>query len=193
MDNIFYIISISLSAMATSFFVPVVWRRNNPYIAVSLGVVFIFSVAALYGIWGTSIKLDTYYNVEYMAQRKAHAQVRPLYAQIQAVKLANRLNLPFELKHLDLVLHYASLQSQDNQGILAADTIGLLESLLQAAPQQITALNLLAVHAYKSQQYPQAVDYWQKILEQFPASLKNSEAEKILKKKIAHAQKFCYH
>jgi len=64
----------------------------------------------------------------------------------------------------------------------------LLQSVLITMPGQITALNLLAVDAYKSADFSVAIDYWQQILRQFTPQMRGTEAESILKEKIAQTE-----
>ena len=64
----------------------------------------------------------------------------------------------------------------------------LLLAVLRVTPGQITALNLLAVNAYKMQRYPQAVNYWRAILAQMTPGMRNSAAEQVLKAKISETE-----
>ena len=77
-----------------------------------------------------------------------------------------------------LSLYFA--QGNDLQG----ESEALLEAVLTLEPDNIDALNLLAVDAYQKQKYEQAIAYWERLLDLFPV---NSEERELLLQSIALA------
>jgi hypothetical protein len=165
---------------------------NRLKYSLSLGLVIFLPIVALsfYFNLGAAAKMQTYYSTVQVAQRNNIIQIRPLYAQLQRAMLKNNLNLNIDQDNLDLILNFATLHSKQFDGVLDPDVKSLLEGVLRSVPQQITALNLLAIHAYKTQAYAQSVGYWQQILQQFTPAMQGSVAEKLLQNKIAQAQLF---
>ncbi len=61
----------------------------------------------------------------------------------------------------------------------------LLNQILIQQPRHPTALNLLAIGAFQQGDYQQAIDYWQKLLQQQPA---DSKAAEVLQASIQEAR-----
>lgn len=133
---------------------------------------------------GLSQDLNAYYSAATQRSLKSHALLRPLYTKLQRELVKSNANLEFDLDNAELILQFAQLQSQAQNGLLPPATQDLLHALLKAIPQQVTALNLLAVHAYKTQHYTLAIEYWQAILRQFTPAMRKTETYKILQNKI---------
>ena len=187
------------SLIALLFVVPPIWV-SAPAKAIPLHLRFGLSLALMlflpslagliYYNLGAGQQLPAYYSYNQHEQRTNNRQVRPLYARLQRELIKNKLNIAADLANIDLILHVANLDSKSANGILQDDIKILLERVLMAAPQQITALNLLAVHSYRSAAYKQSVDYWEKILQQFTPEMLDSAASKVLQAKIAEARLF---
>lgn len=73
-----------------------------------------------------------------------------------------------------------------HHGRLPLEGYQLLKDVLKQSPNNIFALNLLAVNAYERKHYLHAIHLWLKIAPQFPAGSKNEAA---LLDMISHAQK----
>ncbi len=105
---------------------------------------------------------------------------------VHALQEANRLqpNQP------ETMIAYAEALYFANQRVLTPLAQTLLEESLRLQPQQTEALNLLAVAAYQSGHYSEAVNYWQQLLPQFAP---DSEDSQILLRMIANAQQKMRH
>lgn len=106
-----------------------------------------------------------------------------------------------ELKDAERCLKRANLLDKNNPNItialvesqfylankkLSSSSKKQLKQLLKSDPQQINAVNLLALDAYNRHQYQDAVNYWERLLPLFPAESENAKA---VLKMIASAQK----
>ena len=143
---------------------------------------------SLYFNWGASHQLVPYYSQIQREQRANNAQIRPLNVRLRRALVKNKLNLLPEAQNLDLILNFASIQSKLAAGVLPLEIRQALENILKIMPNQITALNLLAVHSYKSGAYTQAIAYWQKILLQITPDLQVKDAVAVLNDKILEAR-----
>ncbi|MFM9384526.1 c-type cytochrome biogenesis protein CcmI [Pseudomonas sp. UV AK001] len=52
----------------------------------------------------------------------------------------------------------------------------LTDEALKADPKEVTSLGLLGIAAFEGERYQQAIDYWNRLLEQMPANDKSREA-----------------
>lgn len=52
----------------------------------------------------------------------------------------------------------------------------LTDEALKADPKEVTSLGLLGIAAFEGERYQQAIDYWNRLLEQLPANDKSREA-----------------
>lgn len=189
---LFFAVLVMMFLLALMFVLPPIWvfaNNNNP--PISRG--FYCSVFALllglgsyllYWEFGAATEMRTYYDSEQIQMRNNIKQIRPLYTRLQRELVKNKLDLALDLENVDLILHFATLHSKLQQGVLQPEVVQLLQAVLLAVPQQVSALNLLAINAYKSQQYAQAIEYWNGILQQFTAETRNSAVAKILQDKI---------
>lgn len=191
---LFWCATIGLILCAAGFIIPPLWlttgslqlssRMQITYSGLLVLLLVIFSYFAYFKI-GASKDLFEFYRPEFIAQQQMYQRVQPLYARIQQEMVKNQLNLKLDLENVELILNFAQIHSQAQDGKLQPDIQRLLHAVLQAIPQQVTALNLLAIHAYKTEQYAQAISYWQAILQQFTPEMRNSEVEQVLQNKIA--------
>ncbi len=143
----------------------------------------------MYARYGDSDILRDYYSPTKVQLRHDYTQVRPLYARLQRELVKDSLNLPLDTNNIQLILHFAQSHANAQNGILQPEVQSLLSSVLKAVPRQITALNLLAVHAYKTADYAQAVAHWQAILQQFTPEMRKTEHFKVLQSKITETSK----
>lgn len=86
----------------------------------------------------------------------------------------------------DILLPYAEALYFANKPSMNAKALQILNQLLKIQPNNINALNLIALNAYADKQYQQAIDYWEKILPQFA---QDSTDQKALLGMIADAQR----
>ena len=89
-------------------------------------------------------------------------------------------------QHLEYAVAFAQAQFFANQNKLSQQSKMLLVSVLQKMPNNIAALNLLAINAYSQQRYKKAIYYWEKMLPLFQPGSKDSQ---VLLAMIAKAQK----
>lgn len=143
----------------------------------------------MYGHLGEPKQMISYYSIENIQLRNNAKQLRPLYARLQRELVKDNLDLQFDLANIDLILHFATLHSQLQHGVLEPEVQRLLLSLLKAVPKQVKALNLLAIHSYKTNQFLQAIAYWELILQQFTPEMRNTPLEKALFEKIVATRK----
>lgn len=170
---------------AVAFVAPPLWRlRSYWQCCFAIGFLCIFSYV-MYWHLGESQQIRSYYSQENIQLRNDTKQIRSLYAQLQRELVKDSLNLKFDLDNVDLILHFATVHSQLQQGILEPEVQRLLLALLKALPKQVKALNLLAIHAYKTNQFAQAITYWELILQQFTPEMRNTPLEQVLLDKIA--------
>jgi hypothetical protein len=184
---IFWGATAGLTLCALAFAAPPLWRlRAYWYSSIAIGFLCVFSYF-MYSRLGESQQMPKYYSHESIQLRNSTKQLRPLYARLQRELVKDTLDLQFDVANLDLILHFAALHSQLQQGILEPEVERLLLSLLKAVPMQVKALNLLAIHSYKTNQFAQAISYWQLILQQFTPEMRNTPLEQVLLNKIAEA------
>lgn len=173
-----------LTLCALAFVAPPLWRSGSYYYcSFAVGFLCIFSYV-MYWQLGETQQMSNYYSQESTQLRDNITQLRPLYLRLQRELVKDTLDLQFDLDNIDLILHFAALHSQMQQGVLQPEVQRLLLALLKAVPQQVKALNLLAIHAYKTQQFLQAIAYWELILQQFTPEMRNTALEKVLQDKI---------
>lgn len=197
--GIFWCITLLLIICALSCVLPPIWFSKPTVILdktkqlyALFGIFFIVGIGyGLYYKFGTAAQLSSYYAKNNVEQRREFKKIRPLYAKLQRELVKNKMNLDPELSNIDLILHFAKAHSQVQSGILDKGIKNLLQSILKVLPQQVTALNLLAVDAYKTKNYSKAIEYWQLILQQFTPDLRGTELELILKNKIDEAAQLC--
>jgi len=182
---IFWGATAGLTICALAFAVPTLWRlRSYWYCSFAIGFLCVFSYI-MYWRLGESQQIASYYSHESIELRNNTKQLRPLYARLQRELVKDTLDLQFDVANIDLILHFAALHSQLQQGILEPEVQRLLLALLKAVPKQVKALNLLAIHAYKTNQFSQAITYWELILQQFTPEMRNTPLESVLLDKIA--------
>lgn len=196
--SLFWCATLILLLVAACFIVPPIWLTSNAVLQFSKRNQFLYSLLLvlllvscsyyLYLHLGASQQLRAYYSKENVAQQQNYKHIRPLYSRLQRAMVKNQLDLKLDLDSVDLILNFAQLHSKAQNGILQPEVQQMLQAVLKTLPQQITALNLLAVDAYKTEQYALAIDYWQSILQQFTPEMRNSEVEKILQDKIAKSR-----
>jgi hypothetical protein len=193
----FWLATIILTVCALGFVIPPLWLGNNVLefpkprqiaLILLISIAIFVSVYVIYFKIGHSTYLTNYYTAENIELRKTYSDIRPLYARLQREMVKNQLDLNLDYENIELVLYFAQMHSQVQQGILQPVVRNLLHAVLNSIPQQVTALNLLAIDAYKTQRYTVAVDYWQAIVEQFTPDLRNSAVEKVLLDKIQEAK-----
>lgn len=155
------------------------------------GAIFLVAIAVLYWQLGASRQLPAYYHSEQKTLRQNQQALRPLYAELQRELIKSRLGLPVALDNLELIMRFAMLHSQMGQGLLPDEVQGLLQAVIEVAPTQITALNLLAIDAYKKDQLSEALQYWRQILALGleRVDTPDSVALKILRQKVAELEK----
>lgn len=189
----FYIAIVLLLISAFLFTVPPIWlatgtaQLSRPMRIIASGSLVLLLTAfsvLIYSKIGAANHLRYIYSAENRQKQQSAKLIRPLYARLQRELIKNQLDLKLDLENIDLILNFAQIQSQAQQGILEPTTQTLLNSVLAAIPQQVTALNLLAVHAYKTENYAQAIAYWRAILQQFTPEMRNTQVERILQDKI---------
>ncbi len=91
----------------------------------------------------------------------------------------------FAPQNEEYVVHYAHSLWQLNKQQFNPQLITIFTDLLQRNPNQPDALAMLAMNAYKEHLYEQAIDYWQRLLQQMPAQSKEAVA---IQQAIAKAQ-----
>lgn len=98
----------------------------------------------------------------------------------QAVRLAP--------ENLNLQAQYASSCAQFNGGRLDPKTHRRVLSILAQAPQHDVALNLLALDAYQSGHFKQAIEHWQTILNVVKEDPKKQQITMMVQKMIQKAK-----
>lgn len=191
--GVFWCLTVVLVICALSCFLPALINKTNTVVlpnptrmlyGVAAASLIIWLTYSLYLKLGAAQQLSGYYAVSNMQQRDDFKKVRPLYARLQRELVKNKLNLEPELNNIELILHFAQAHSQAQQGVLDINVKNLLHAILKVMPQQVTVLNLLAVDAYKTENYARAIECWQLILQQFTSEMRGSELEIALKNKI---------
>lgn len=192
-ENVFWVVTIIVLISAGCFIVPPIWLdaakmqlcvRTQAIATICLALFLVFVSYFLYFKFGASAHFKDYFSAHNVAQRANAKQIRPLYARIQRELVKSHLGLKLDAENVALILNFAQRHSQLEQGVLNQEVEQLLEAVLRTVPQQVTALNLLAINAYKKEQYALAIAYWQSILEQVTASMHNTDIEKTLQNKI---------
>lgn len=136
---------------------------------------------------------------ELISRMKARLQQEPnssrgwyllgrLYAsQGQWEEARNAFSTALQLNPDDslIIVNYAQSLLQLNQQQYNDSIRHLLTTLLQKEPQQPDALAMLAMDAFVSANYGQAIDYWQRLLKLAPPQ---SEEAQMIRKAIARAQ-----
>lgn len=191
--SLFWVATAVLLICALFFIVPPLWltsataQLSSRMQIMYSGCLILSLVLASYFLYsrlGSAAQLPAYYDPANVAQRQNFVLLRPLYTRIQRELVKDQLDLKLDLENVDLILNFAQIHSQAQQGVLQPEIQQLLLAVLKTVPEQVTALNLLAIHAYKTSQYAQAIAYWQSILHQFTAEMRNTPLEKILLDKI---------
>ncbi|CDZ78922.1 Cytochrome c-type biogenesis protein CcmH precursor [Legionella massiliensis] len=111
-----------------------------------------------------------------------------LYAsQGQWTEAGDAFYTAYQLKPEDaqIAVNYAQSLVQLNQEKFNESIRDLLKKVLEREPNQPDAMAMLAMDAYSSANYPQAIAYWQQLLKIAPA---RSEEAQMLRKAIAKAQ-----
>lgn len=143
----------------------------------------------LYVYYGQPNNLLEYYSPAQVELRRNYKLLRPMYANLQRELVKSKLELPFALDNLDLIIDFAAINSKLGAGRLPENVKTLLHGVLRVVPQQVTALNLLAIDAYSCEEFAMAVVYWRKILA--VASINgssNSEHVAILRQKVLETE-----
>lgn len=196
-EKFFWVVTIALSISAGCFIVPPIWLaaaktqlcvRTRITATISLVLLLVSLSYCLYFKFGAPSYLPSYFSEHNTLQRANSKQVRHLYACIQRELVKYRLGVKLDIANVDLILNFAQIHSQAEHGILQPDVEQLLQAVLQAIPQQVTALNLLAISAYKTERYKLAISCWQSILEQFTPEMRNTFSEKTLQNKIIESK-----
>lgn len=133
-------------------------------------------------------------------QLKSHLQARPnsskgwyllgkLYLttgryapSVTALAKAYRLNP----SNLDYKVAYSEALFFNNHRQLTPQAMQLLKSVIARSPNNVAAINLLAINAYRLGHYQQAVDDWEKLIPMFQVGSRDRE---VLLSMIAKAQK----
>lgn len=149
---------------------------------------FACAVLGLYVYYGQASYLAEYYSPAQMELRSNHKLLRPMYANLQRELVKSKLDLPFALDNLDLIIDFAAINSRLGQGLLPQDVKILLSGLLRAVPRQVTALNLLAIDSYNRGDFAAALVFWRKILLVANENGSNSEHVAILRQKIRETE-----
>ena len=160
----------------------------HKYSTVISGFIFTCIVFVLYLHYGSLSEFRYYYRPEQIEIRKNQAILRPMYSQLQRELVKSKLNLPFALDNLDLIINFASIHSKLGDGVLPESVRQLLEGVLCTAPGQVTALNLLAIDAYKHDKLALAVKYWRQILALVSPEQDQSEHVLILQNKVVETE-----
>jgi len=194
---IFWSLTAACTVCALAFIIPPIWLvrttkdiclRRQQILSLSIIISLPLLAYSIYAALGASDSLAKYYSASAREQRANNQQMRPYYARIQRELIKSRMDLAMDPKNIDLIINFAGIHSKLAGGVLQPDIKELLESVLKAVPGQVTVLNLLAVNAYKTEDYDQAIAYWQRILAQITPQMRDSEAENILKTKIAQTK-----
>lgn len=194
---LFWCIAITLTVIAIAFAVPAIWlsdKLSNYTVqtkvlsSIALCAFIVITPYVMYKSQGLDQELSHYYSSAQKELRDNNQQLRLLHARLQREFVKTKFDLQLDVENVDLILQFAQLHSQQQEGILQPLVQDLLQAVLKVLPKQITALNLLAVHAYKSAEYTRAVMYWQDILLQFTPDMRGSSAYKILNAKIIETQ-----
>lgn len=195
--SIFWCATVGLIICALGCIIPPLWAgeskhifHNSTRIKYSFLALMLLSGLSytLYWKFGAAPQLSSYYNKGNMQQRKDFKKIRPLYWRLQRELLKSKLDLELDLNNIELILHFAQAHSQSQHGILDNTVKNLLQAVLKAMPQQVTALNLLAIDAYKTENYAQAIVNWQLILQQFTGEMRGGKLEAVLLDKIVNTQ-----
>ncbi len=131
---------------------------------------------------------------------KAHLQEKPKSAegwfllgklyltQGQSKEAENALQAAYQLapNQANYLLTFAEAYLLNHQNRLSPALQSALSDFLKENPNSVTALNFLAIHAYETHRYHQAVQYWQQALSQVEEGSPDSEN---LLKMISVAQK----
>lgn len=149
---------------------------------------FISTVLVLYVYYGQANNLLEYYSPAQVEVRRNYKLLRPMYANLQRELVKSQLELPFALDNLDLIIDFASISSKLGAGLLPEHVKTLLDGVLRVVPQQVMALNLLAIDAYNRDKLATAVLYWRKILAVASKNGSNSQHVAILKQKVLETE-----
>lgn len=193
----FWCTTLFLVLCASCFILPPLWinaaegalsMRSRSLYTGLLVLLLVGSSLLLYCKIGNAHSLVAYYSATNQAQEQSSKLIRPLYASLTRDLVKYELNLPIDINNVDLILTFAKAQSQSENGQLAPDTEKLLFGVLNIHPKQVTALNLLAINAYKKEQYATAISYWQDILGQCRYSNCSAEARTALRNQISQTK-----
>jgi cytochrome c-type biogenesis protein CcmH len=75
----------------------------------------------------------------------------------------------------EYMLQYANVKFFANKNLLDNESKKLIQKILQLAPNNVNALNLLALDAYYHKDYSPAIRYWETILTFFPPDSQDSQ------------------
>src|SRR5581483_9132407 len=111
---------------------------NNERIVSSSLLVLLLATCSyfLYSRLGAGQDLPRYYSEANILQRQNYTLMRPLYARLQRELIRDQLDLKLDLESIDLILNFAQLHSQAQNGILQAEIQQILRAVLKAMPQQ---------------------------------------------------------
>lgn len=196
---VFWALTFVATLCAMGFVIPPLWletsratqehtARSKFIVSALITILFTLMAYTLYAKLGQGQQLSAYYKTDMRSQRNKNLSSRAMYAKLQREVVRSQLNINVDLSNLDLILSFATAHAELNNGILSVEIQTLLDGVLKVEPRQITSLNLLAINAYKTTQYSQAIGYWQRILDQLENRAEQSATHEILTKKIAIAK-----
>lgn len=116
---------------------------------------------------------------------RLYSSQNKLQKALQAFEKAHALQPQVE----SFTLHYAYGLWQANQQQYTPEILKIFKRLLKKNPKQADALAMLALHAFQNHAYPQAIDYWQRLLVLAP---ERSEEALALRKAIAKASRLAH-
>lgn len=90
-----------------------------------------------------------------------------------------------EPDNLQYQIYYAQMRWQNNNQIMDEELRNFYLNILEKHPKQADVLAMLAMDAYMSHHYEQAINYWQTLLKAVPERSKEAD---LIRKTIAKAQ-----
>lgn len=209
----FWLIIISVSLITAVVLVYFLLKNNRSRLdkVISVAIMVFLPVGALllYHHWGAMDALSRYWTAQLthvtspeqvVEELKNHLKDHPnsakgwyllgrLYlGQNEFMQAKAVLSKAHELKpnNPEYTVAYAEAAFFADGKKLNTENRALLNQVLNRFPNNIGAVNLLAIDAYNQEHYSEAVHYWERLLPFFSA---DSEEEKMLLKMIAEAQK----
>lgn len=194
--NVFWLLTIVCCALALSTTCLPIWSTsgtNNQHINFKTKMLFSivcgFLLCSLcYGIYyklGSAHSLQEYYSAKQQQQRAINLRLQPLYARLQRELIKAQYNHAIDPANEQLVINFANIHAQMNDGELPEQVLTMLENILKSHPNRGNILNLLAVHHYKTKNYALAAMYWNNVLVLIPDETQYLSTRNLLKSKIA--------